>query len=1117
MGDIHPTKQRSVFIAVLGFWLGAILGNLATYLIGNSGLAGWLLGFLPQDQSYVRLFFGVVLAFVIIGLGGAVTGVFNGMAISRIDTGGDRRRYLVGAGFAYGVGQGILIIPLLLLISLIAMYNNGSKNQPQAYLLLFGLLGLVYGLIVGLLLSTLTVNFKRMWGVLLAIVFGYMLGGILLGLFFWGLDSLSPGQVSLWVSLGLVIISLLVIIPPGVLGGLAYHRLAQRRSLSGDAALKPGRAQRVIVIGVSIAVLLVVFLFTQDAESFLTIRPAATATILPLETVGVHWTQNTGPTVNSQVDMSSQPDVSASSNNFVGLVWSQKLDDESDVFYTMKEDGSDDDAIWSEPINVSNSSSMRSNKTQLVMDSNGGAHIVWVESDPGSNTNQILYSRCQAAECTPPILLSTSTELSCAPGLSGGNNHWPSITIDASGGLMAAWSAGGGHLLFSAWSAGELPPQEPAGCIATAGNITKPDLQTALTGGSEGLFVIAYASSGAEESGDIYVQHYENEAWSSPDTPIGVGFAPDILLDSEDQIHVAWCDERGIANYRYNGGSKENISSPTCIGRPELGLDHDGLPHLVWYSDQVENVSGISSPGHLLFERFRTGAGWSPPAVTAQTSLPTQPAMASQPEGVLHLTWSDAQNGSGTINYARQDPYQCEVESLKDIGLAALNIIQNGEFHPADYQVPYCNNQFVDFIYQPNPQPAFSPDQPTINGGFDRVAEAMADAQYEVLFTNMQWEADENNLSPGSTFARGVADLYQKVKADPSQYPRGMLVRILLGNYPVVTTLEWGTQIWNVMDDLRDAGVEELENPEIGWKVEVADFAGTYPHSHSKFLVIDGKQVISAGFNYGWLHLPIDHPSSRGDDLTDLGIVVLGPAAQAAISAYDDMWLGANQLICPDYNSTDEYAWSDSCQWGKAAVWHLPEVLKFYPADSQQNAFSLFRTTFYKEADYTYTAVLDSAQSSIDAIHVNFSMELICMVNILIDEVCTFDNAIPWMIAMMDAVEQKQVKVRIIVENGGVKGLENGVAIQVFQDELVKRGLEDLVEIRFFDGRVHMKSTLIDQELLIVGSQNFHYSSFGEKGLLEFVVASDDPAAVETYLNMFDYFWERAVPVDEAD
>jgi phosphatidylserine/phosphatidylglycerophosphate/cardiolipin synthase-like enzyme len=1109
----HPTKTRSVLIAVLGFWLGAVLGNLGTYLIGISGLAGWLLGLLPQDQPYVRLFFGILLAFVIIGSGGAVTGVINGMAISRIDTGGDRRRFLVGAGYAYGVGQGMLIIPVLLLISLIGIYNDGTNTQPQGYILLFGLFGLVYGLIVGPILSTLTINFKYMWGVLLAVVLGYLLGGVLLGLSLWWSDSFSLGTVSLWVSLALVIISLIVIIPPGILTGLAYHRLAERRHILGDEPLQPGRIQRIIVIGVSLVVLLTVFIFVQDAESFLTVRPAATATQLPLETIGVHWSNDLSQPDSSRVDLSSQPSISANSKNSVGIVWTQELDSESDVFYAFN--GNDTDYVgWSEAINISNSSSTRSSNPQMVMDSNGQAHIVWEESDSGSDTNQIFYSRCQEADCLPPVLISTSTELACAPGLSGDN---PSISIDASGGLMVAWSAGSGQLLYSTWPAGELPPQDPAGCIGTAENITGESLQTALTGGSEGVFAIAYTSGDLDESGDIYVQNYKNETWSMPGTQIGVGSAPDVVLDSEDQTHVAWCDESRIANYLYNGDPRENISSPTCIGRPELGLDSDGLPHLVWYSDQVENMNGINSAGKFLIESIRTGSGWSQPAIITLTNGTSQPAMASQPAGALHLTWSDTQNGSGTINYARQDPYQCEVDSLKDIGKVALNIIQNGGFHPSDYQVPYCNNQFVKFIYQPNPQPSFSAAQPTEYGGFDRVAEAITDTQYEVLFTNMQWDVDENNLSPGSTFARGVADLYQKVKENPSQYPRGMLVRILLGNYPEITTLEWGTQIWHVMNDLRDAGVEELENPDIGWKVEVADFAGTYPHSHSKFVIIDGKLLIGAGFNYSWIHLPINHPSGKGDDLTDLGTVVIGPAAQAAISAFDDMWLGANQLYCPDYNLTGEEAWSDSCVWQQAEVWHAPEVLKFYPADSQQNAFSLFRTQFYKEADDTYTGVLDSAQSSIDAIHVNFSLELICMLNVLIDDVCTFDNALPWMVAMMNAVEQKQVKTRLLLENGGVKGLENGVAIQVFQDELVKRGLEDLVEVRFFDGRVHMKTALIDQEFLIVGSQNFHYSSFGEKGLLEFVVASDDPAAIESYLDMFSYFWEQGIPVDEVN
>jgi len=40
--NIHPSKTRSVIIAVLGFWLGAVLGNVGTYLIGICGLAGWL-------------------------------------------------------------------------------------------------------------------------------------------------------------------------------------------------------------------------------------------------------------------------------------------------------------------------------------------------------------------------------------------------------------------------------------------------------------------------------------------------------------------------------------------------------------------------------------------------------------------------------------------------------------------------------------------------------------------------------------------------------------------------------------------------------------------------------------------------------------------------------------------------------------------------------------------------------------------------------------------------------------------------------------------------------------------------------------------------------------------
>jgi phosphatidylserine/phosphatidylglycerophosphate/cardiolipin synthase-like enzyme len=430
---------------------------------------------------------------------------------------------------------------------------------------------------------------------------------------------------------------------------------------------------------------------------------------------------------------------------------------------------------------------------------------------------------------------------------------------------------------------------------------------------------------------------------------------------------------------------------------------------------------------------------------------------------------------------------------------------------------PYCRNSFIDFIYMPNPEPAFSNQPATGNGGFDKVATLVDTIQYEALFVTMEYVASEGAFGPGTTLGDATAELYRWIKEDPSQYPKGLTVRIMLGNYPNISKLEWGDQIWNAINDLRVAGVEEMENPDIGWKVEVANFPGVYPHSHTKFLVLDGDILISAGYNYGWLHFSKDHPSGKGDDLVDLGMIMKGPVAQAAMSAYDDMWVGANQLYCADFHPEDGSDWQDSCEWKTAEGGHVPEVLKYALAGEDQVAFSLYRTDVYKEADEAYVAALSTASESVDAIHVNFSLELICMINVLNPDICTFENALPLMEALVKAVDENHIRVRVIVENSNSNGLENRVAIQVLEEESAKMDLDDLVEVRFFNGRVHAKSALIDQELLIVGSQNFHYSSFGEGGLLEYVAATEDPDAIESYQTMFDFYWEQAIPVDEAD
>jgi phosphatidylserine/phosphatidylglycerophosphate/cardiolipin synthase-like enzyme len=227
------------------------------------------------------------------------------------------------------------------------------------------------------------------------------------------------------------------------------------------------------------------------------------------------------------------------------------------------------------------------------------------------------------------------------------------------------------------------------------------------------------------------------------------------------------------------------------------------------------------------------------------------------------------------------------------------------------------------------------------------------------------------------------------------------------------------------------------------------------------------------------------------------------------MAAFDDEWNGANQLVCSDLGfgeTTDR--WQESCQWQTASVSHPPEVLKIYQTGQNETAFALYRTDVYKEADQAYATAIESAHQSIDAIHVNFSAQLVCWLEVV--------APLPWMKALVDTVEKNHTRVRVIVESANANGIENRIGYQILQDELARRGLSQYVELRYFDGRVHDKTALIDGELLFVGSQNFHYSSFGSAGLLEFVTATDSPAAIRAYQDMFAYYWQLAIPAAEA-
>jgi cardiolipin synthase len=219
-------------------------------------------------------------------------------------------------------------------------------------------------------------------------------------------------------------------------------------------------------------------------------------------------------------------------------------------------------------------------------------------------------------------------------------------------------------------------------------------------------------------------------------------------------------------------------------------------------------------------------------------------------------------------------------------------------------------------------------------------------------------------------------------------------------------------------------------------------------------------------------------------------------------------------IVCPDLGD-DSPLWWLSCRREFATAEHVPEVQRYYLAEANSNAFALHRTQKFNESDITVAKTVASAQDTLDVLQVNFTLKLICDLNVIF-RVCDFDDALIYMEAMMDAIEANQVKTRVLIKSGPIEAVESNIAVTEFRQRLAERGLSDLVEFRYFNGSVHAKAVLIDNQFLLVGSQNFHYSAYGEGGgLTEFNIGTDDPQAIEAFQRFFNYQWERGTPIPE--
>ncbi|WP_102125146.1 phospholipase D-like domain-containing protein [Deinococcus planocerae] len=422
-----------------------------------------------------------------------------------------------------------------------------------------------------------------------------------------------------------------------------------------------------------------------------------------------------------------------------------------------------------------------------------------------------------------------------------------------------------------------------------------------------------------------------------------------------------------------------------------------------------------------------------------------------------------------------------------------------------------CGNAFLGFLHTPNPDPAFSAQPPTPHGGFDGLAAQIAGARREVLYAVMEW-ADDPRRGPGAVLARGVAELYGRVRADPAAFEGGVTVRVALGNFPQAANLEWGAQVYAATRDLLAAGVP-LQDDRVGWRVEVANYAGTFPHSHAKLLVTDGTDLTVMGFNVGPGHLPSATTRGHGGDLRDLGLRFRGPVARDGLTVFDDLWTRSTTLEClPGVTARTVRSLCRGAGPGEPTHPQGTDRLPLTRAGDVR-AFSLYRREGFQMADEALVSLLDAARERVDLMHVSFSMDVRCNLALLNPRLCTSQDALPWMRALVRAAE-RGVTIRALLYEHSFLGLENRVGLAVLRRKLRARGLEGRLQARWFRGGLHAKTMLVDGRMLTVGSQNLHYSSWTPRGLNEYTVATTASEAAREYAREFAFLWAQGRPAE---
>ena len=350
--------------------------------------------------------------------------------------------------------------------------------------------------------------------------------------------------------------------------------------------------------------------------------------------------------VSNNSDYSFTPQVAVDAAGNIYAVWEDDTANNSNILFSRSTDGG---AAFSAPRNLSNSSGW-SFGPRLLVDSQGGINVVWVDPTPGNQ--DIFFTRSTDGGLT----FSMPQNLSNDPADSGN----PQMAADSSGNISVVWENDDvtNGVLFThstdgtTFSAPVNLAKNPSGSFGP---------QIAV--GADGSINVAWEDDFNFQSDISFSRSTDKGAtFSTPknvSSNAGNSFVTQIAVDLSGNIYVAWMDNTPgnyaillsrSADQGVTFSSPKNLSnSPGDSGNPQIGVDANGGTYVIWQ----QNVPPASNKD-IFFIRSSDGVNFSAPmnlSNNAGNSL--NPWMVVDTAGGINVGWTDSTPGRADIFFAR--------------------------------------------------------------------------------------------------------------------------------------------------------------------------------------------------------------------------------------------------------------------------------------------------------------------------------------------------------------------------------------------------------------------------------------------------------------------------------